>query len=671
MSDFSCDLVATSKKHVAFLRHLHALGATLEPVTPAKLHRYVQCWLPLVAANSTRSMIPPPDVAWLWHCHRLAPAHYETYTIDKFGRVLEASPPFSFQEEAKSGQAQQETEQHAVEAVFTRNEWEKAYPNEAFFLASLDSNNHEKCTASGNLHGFDLVASCACQANFLWQVSGPRFHDDAFLHQAVDQYYKFLKLSNNDKLPLVPTYQIDLMWHTHILHSSQNYTADCQRIRGKPFHHDDSLNDRTAGALLERAFAATAALWKQTYHGEDYVVPGGMYRGEPPTVYYDAKIWTPQLGYDAGDAVVQGSSSSGTAITWEFRNDDGGWTAYREGHQAVLENTYQTFLASRNPKIEVKTNDWTYQVDVEAMVQENVEHAAGKKRNVRRRTAASGADVVLLSASGEQITWEFEDDTNWTPYSSAHQKTIEDAYQNFVANPNAKIQIRSDAWTYEVDVYAMVQKNMEHHGGKTRVVRRRAASASASRSGLASPFAIQPWSSPHDPGCFIVAAPKSTVRNVSSNDKRQGYVFGRGSAGDGYYSLDTTDAYEILYARLKTRERYARSQFVTYDCTHCLCCLRPSPAQVREKEALEDKWQELKYMAAFAQAKRYAAGPNATPDRDSIARYLDDVPRSSLTPTRYNNTDTIGSGAYLYSAAYICDAGGCGGGDGGCGAGCG
>jgi hypothetical protein len=87
-------------------------------------------------------------------------------------------------------------------------------------------------------------------------------------------------------LTLIPTYQIDLMWHTHILTSVTLYRDDCIAITGSPFDHDDSINDRTAGGRLDVSFQKTAALWKQTY-GSDYAVMGGMYRGEPPSEFYD------------------------------------------------------------------------------------------------------------------------------------------------------------------------------------------------------------------------------------------------------------------------------------------------------------------------------------------------------------------------------------------------
>ena len=54
---------------------------------------------------------------------------------------------------------------------------------------------------------------------------------------------------------------------------------------GTTLNHDDSLNDRTEGSDLEKAFNVTKRLWKDLF-GADYVVDGGMYRGEPPPQYF-------------------------------------------------------------------------------------------------------------------------------------------------------------------------------------------------------------------------------------------------------------------------------------------------------------------------------------------------------------------------------------------------
>jgi hypothetical protein len=54
---------------------------------------------------------------------------------------------------------------------------------------------------------------------------------------------------------------------------------------GSTLHHDDSLNDRTPGGILDQSYKSTKQMWLDEF-GEEYVVEGGMYRGEPPTEYF-------------------------------------------------------------------------------------------------------------------------------------------------------------------------------------------------------------------------------------------------------------------------------------------------------------------------------------------------------------------------------------------------
>ena len=318
---FSADLVSLCQAHTAFLLALHQRGVSLATPTQASLTRYVDFWLPLVASvavgNGNSLLIPPSDIAWLWHCHRLSPARYRAYCQKSFdGTVLEAQPPFSFQHRENNMDISFATpDTETMTASHTRDLWETAYPQEPFFWNGPDKPESAPPPQSFLLEGFDLVASTDSQANFLWQVSGPHFADAAFLQDGLVQYYKFLQLARSSH-PLVPTYQIDLVWHTHILHSAAAYQEECQQIRGAFLHHDDSLNDRTPGAALDLAFQQTCALWLHTY-GESYVVPGGMYRGEPPLVYYDHNVWKPTVHGDATDQVatmiVAGASSTGKA----------------------------------------------------------------------------------------------------------------------------------------------------------------------------------------------------------------------------------------------------------------------------------------------------------------------------------------------------------------------
>ncbi len=55
--DFSCDLVSEAKRHLLFLKTIHALGVTLvhsfaERPSKESLCRYYKLWLPLVGLKS-------------------------------------------------------------------------------------------------------------------------------------------------------------------------------------------------------------------------------------------------------------------------------------------------------------------------------------------------------------------------------------------------------------------------------------------------------------------------------------------------------------------------------------------------------------------------------------------------------------------------------------------
>jgi len=119
-------------------------------------------------------------------------------------------------------------------------------------------------------------------------------------------------MTAEDGAILVPTYQIDLMWHTHILTSLTNYNADCMRLCGSLLNHDDSINDRSEGSTLNVAFERTCALWKRTY-GVAYQVHGGMYRGDPPQLFFTPEwTWAPAMlpSKNAHLAGIMGASST-------------------------------------------------------------------------------------------------------------------------------------------------------------------------------------------------------------------------------------------------------------------------------------------------------------------------------------------------------------------------
>jgi hypothetical protein len=311
----SCDLLDNARKHIWFLKQVHANTAIslsdydVSPAAIESIRRYQDLWLPLVAATSTQGsnnskpviLIPPPDIAWVWHCHRLAPKHYCVYCNDTFGYVIEANPPFTL--------ALPQTDTDNVYTTATQNLWNTHYPQESFYLLDFPAHSHTSIDVDCVMIGkFNILESMKRQVTFLWQVSGERYDDDDFLKEGVRRYARFLLLKSMKRNDiLVPTYQIDLMWHTHMLTSMEWYNMDCLCIMNSVFHHDDSYTNRSEGGVLDVSYNATRTLWESVY-GTEYVVPDGMYRGEPPKEFF-----SPQWKPDKPSLPSQWAELSGTA----------------------------------------------------------------------------------------------------------------------------------------------------------------------------------------------------------------------------------------------------------------------------------------------------------------------------------------------------------------------
>ena len=214
-SFFSVELIEMSKRHVEFLGAMHAAGISLNRPSASSFRRY-ELWLTLVAgAPPGKSLVPPSDVAWLWHCHRLAPYRYAQHCRKAFGAPpLEANPPFCMQHTEWSRPPPCGTSGADADAgAETRQLWGKLFPSEPFFLSAANTQEPSAPAGVGILAGFDVLASAERQATFLWQVSGPKFVDEGFLAEGRDNYARFIRLmkSRDPGQTLVPTYQIDLM----------------------------------------------------------------------------------------------------------------------------------------------------------------------------------------------------------------------------------------------------------------------------------------------------------------------------------------------------------------------------------------------------------------------------------------------------------------------------
>ncbi|CAF0865421.1 unnamed protein product [Rotaria sp. Silwood1] len=61
----------------------------------------------------------------------------------------------------------------------------------------------------------------------------------------------------------VPTFEIDLIWHAHMIYPSQ-YPSVSTALCGFILDHDDGIESN----ILTDAYKTTAKLWKKTYNSE-------------------------------------------------------------------------------------------------------------------------------------------------------------------------------------------------------------------------------------------------------------------------------------------------------------------------------------------------------------------------------------------------------------------
>ncbi|ESQ30746.1 hypothetical protein EUTSA_v10012182mg [Eutrema salsugineum] len=267
--EISVDLFAAAKQQLQFLGVVDRNRCLYDgPILKRAIYRYNAFWLPLLAKYSESSptfegpLVPPFDCEWVWHCHRLNPVRYKSDCEQFYGRVLDNSNIVS----SENGSCKLQTE----------NLWKRLYPMEPYDLdldkaisEPEDISTVEKCTT------YDLVSAVKRQSSFYSEVSRAHVDSDTIMQEAVGRYKAFLYLIKRNreesiKLISVPTYDIDLIWHTHQLNPS-SYYKDMEMIFGNILQHDDDTDsdDISEDKKLETAFSGTTTKWEEIF-GQRY-----------------------------------------------------------------------------------------------------------------------------------------------------------------------------------------------------------------------------------------------------------------------------------------------------------------------------------------------------------------------------------------------------------------
>eukprot|EP00746_Dinoflagellata_sp_MGD_P131588 gnl/MRDRNA2_/MRDRNA2_65360_c0_seq1.p1 gnl/MRDRNA2_/MRDRNA2_65360_c0~~gnl/MRDRNA2_/MRDRNA2_65360_c0_seq1.p1 ORF type:complete len:447 (+),score=83.02 gnl/MRDRNA2_/MRDRNA2_65360_c0_seq1:99-1439(+) len=353
-SELSIDLVTNAKLHLSFLKKVHEWSRgelyTTSPTLSCAVWRYKTKWLPLlkeISRNNTSSLtmvvVPPVDVAWIWHVHRLSSAAYAKFAKNN-----------GLDTDAFDGAFQsQSSPESAKNAEMTRTKWQQVHGEGSPFFIEI-SNLPDECpdvsyleTTTGIPAASFFVGATERQGKFLWNYLAPNYEDEAFLRQSQARYVRFVSLyGQNPTESLVPSVPVDLMWHTHILSSHLKYAEDVQKLSGSKVRML-AHNDNVAEGKLKGGFQRTLDLWANAYGSSKHrqfligdSKHGGMSRGTPPKEYWSGILPAPSVNEASGNdpsSLLQSAAGCSSGC----QNSGGGGDAgcMTDGRKPVLQSS--------------------------------------------------------------------------------------------------------------------------------------------------------------------------------------------------------------------------------------------------------------------------------------------------------------------------------------------
>ncbi|XP_060588834.1 uncharacterized protein LOC132744218 [Ruditapes philippinarum] len=267
---FNVDLYKQAKYHLQFLKTIENIPELKQTnVLKRAVYRYEKFWLPLAADHTDECLVAPLDIEWVWHCHMLNPESYERDCQTIVGITINHTLYY----QASFLEKQNEARQYWLQKYGTQAE--------PFDIDFTTTNDQHGAPQYASQFEYDIIRAAGRQAVFYYQVSLPHFKDGMFLKHSVLRYKQFLYIKTKvEQVFLVPCYDIDIIWHTHQLNPVV-YKDDMVRIIGYLFNHDDNVNDRSEGSKLYMAGKETSENWR-IFYGENFSLPGAMYRGTPP-----------------------------------------------------------------------------------------------------------------------------------------------------------------------------------------------------------------------------------------------------------------------------------------------------------------------------------------------------------------------------------------------------
>lgn len=100
---------------------------------------------------------------------------------------------------------------------------------------------------------------------------------DEFTLGAIEEYRRFLFLSQLADKPVTPSDVVDKVWHMHMTYTRDYWDVLCKTVLGKPLHHEPGMQSADSARFAEQ-FSYTKAL----YHATLGSPAPDAYWGPPP-----------------------------------------------------------------------------------------------------------------------------------------------------------------------------------------------------------------------------------------------------------------------------------------------------------------------------------------------------------------------------------------------------
>jgi len=227
-------------EHILLLRHVikHQEMTKEGPMLDFFIRDYCQRMIDGEMKTEEQQSRIPWQTDWIWHIHRLHPLHYLN----------------DCKKQLRDGIVQKKTinfiQNHLEKENFKTN---FSSPKSYFLFDPF----------------VDLRKAIIQQNEFLKKFQKHRFYSYDFqqvnelqFQNLVQDYVSFVKLAKKNEM-IVPTFDIDLIWHTHMRYPS-DYQEFSLALCGFILDHDDAIESST----LTNAYQRTADQWKERYQSE-------------------------------------------------------------------------------------------------------------------------------------------------------------------------------------------------------------------------------------------------------------------------------------------------------------------------------------------------------------------------------------------------------------------